>query len=69
MRFLPVNIAVVMIWRKFYQCPHLPFPIVIELPALPVVAGKSVAMHLPVQPEVFAGKNHRETRSRNVKRF
>jgi hypothetical protein len=69
MRFLPANIAGVVIWRKFYRSPRLPFQIAVELLELPVVEEKSAAIHRPVRPEVFAGKINKERRSRNVERF
>jgi hypothetical protein len=69
MRFLPVNIAGVMIWRKFYRSPRLPFQIAVELLELPVVEEKSAAIHPPVRPEVFAGKINKERRSINVRGF
>jgi len=63
MRFLPANIAGVVIWRKSYRFPHLPFQVALELLVLPVVEEKSAAIHLPAQLEVFAGEiNKREDR-------
>jgi len=69
MRFLPANIAGVVIWRKSYQSPHLPFQIAVELLALPVVEEKSAVIHLPAQLEVFAGEINKRAKSRNVRRF
>jgi len=69
MRFLPVNIAGVVIWRKSYQSPHLPFLIAVELLVLPVVEEKSAAIHLPAQLEIFAGEINKGGRSINVRRF
>jgi hypothetical protein len=56
MRFLPANIAGVVIWRRSYRSPHLPFQIAVEFLVLPVVEEKSAAIHLPAQLEVFAGE-------------
>ena len=69
MRFLLANIAGVVIWRKFYRSPHLPFQIVVELLELPVAEKKSAVIHLSVRPEIFAGEINKERRSINVRRF
>jgi hypothetical protein len=69
MRFLPANIAGVVIWRRFYRSPRLPFQIAVELLELPVVEEKSAAIHLPVRPEVFTGKTNKRIRPINVERF
>jgi len=69
MRFLPANIAGVVIWRKSYQSPHLPFQIAVELLALRAAVEKNVAIHLPAQLEVFAGEINKGGKSRNVTRF
>ena len=69
MRFLPANIAGVVIWRKSYQSPHLPFQIAVELLALPVVEEKNAVIHLPAQLELFAGEINEGGKPRNVTRF
>jgi hypothetical protein len=69
MRFLAANIVEVVIWRRFYRYLHLPFRIPPELLALPVVEGRSVAIHLPVRPEVCVEKINKERKSINVRKF
>jgi hypothetical protein len=69
MKFLPVNIAGVVIWRRFYRSPHLPFQIAVELPAPPVVEETSAVIHLHVRPEVCAGKINKGGRLINVRGF
>ena len=69
MRFLPANIAGVVIWIKSYQPPHLPFQIAVELLALPVAVEKNAAIHLPAQLKVFAGEINKGAKSRNVRGF
>jgi hypothetical protein len=66
---LPVNIAGVVIWRRSYRSPHLPFQIAVELLVLHVVEEKSAATHLPAQLEVFAGEINKGGGSINVRRF
>ena len=69
MRFLPVNIVGVTIWKKFYRFPHLLFQIAVELPALPVVEETSAAIHLHAQQGEFAGEINKGGRLINVRRF
>ena len=69
MRFLPVAIAEVMIWKKSYRFPHLPFQIAVELLVLPVVEERSVAIHLPVRLEEPVEEISKGGRSGDVRRF
>jgi hypothetical protein len=69
MRLLPANIAGVMIWRRSYRFPHLPFQVALELLVLHVVEEKNAAIHLPAQLEIFAGEINKGGESINVRRF
>jgi len=68
MRFLPANIAGVVIWRRSYRSPHLAFQIT-ELRVLPVVEETSAVIHLPAQLEVCAGEINKGGGLINVRGF
>jgi hypothetical protein len=51
------------------RSPHLPFQIAVELLALHAAVGKGAAIHLPAQPEIYAGEISKGGKSRDVRGF